>query len=204
MREIVDPDESRVIIDAEPYFSEETTPDSMRVGFVTNVKLTQPPTADNKKPGEATIRVTLLVGDTGYHESLIKRANQEDSSERNSSEKDSSIIDMPEGTGCTKASISITAEPGNDPRSNFSEVVVGAEMLKTDSAESDKDFQEQKEAIEKLMRAVGQAAAQVALGSLSDLLKGGIVFIVEPGKGKEPSGDFYPIITVDNSDSSAE
>ena len=43
MREIVDPDESRVIIDAEPYFSEETTPDSMRVGFVTNVKLTQPP-----------------------------------------------------------------------------------------------------------------------------------------------------------------
>ena len=161
------------------------------------------PDSNDKKRGETTVRVTLLVGDTGYHESLITRANQEDSSERNSSKKDSSIIDMPEETGCTKASISITAEPGNDQRSNFSEVVVGAEMLKTDSAESDKDFQEQKEAIKKLMRAVGQAAAQVALGSLSDLLKGGIVFIVEPGKGKEPSGDFYPIITVDNSDSSA-
>ena len=203
MCEIVDPDESRVIIDAEPYFSEETTPDSMRVGFVRRIELAYPDSND-KKRGETTVRVTLLVGDTGYHESLIKRANQEDSSERNSSEKDSSIIDMPEGTGCTKASISITAEPGNDPRSNFSEVVVGAEMLKTDSAESDKDFQEQKEAIEKLMRAVGQAAAQVALGSLSDLLKGGIVFIVEPGKGEEPIGNFYPIITVDNPDSSAE
>lgn len=203
MCEIVDPDESRVIIDAEPYFSEETTPDSMRVGFVRSIELVYPDSND-KKRGETTVRVTLLVGDTGYHESLITRANQEDSSERNSSKKDSSIINMPEGTGCTKASISITAEPGNDPRSNFSEVVVGAEMLKTDSAESDKDFQEQKEAIEKLMRAVGQAAAQVALGSLSDLLKGGIVFIVEPGKGKEPSGNFYPIITVDNSDSSAE
>lgn len=203
MCEIVDPDESRVIIDAEPYFSEETTTDSMRVGFVRSIELAYPDSND-KKRGETTVRVTLLVGDTGYHESLIKRANQEDSSERNSPEEDSSIIDMPEGTGCTKASISITAEPGNDPRSNFSEVVVGAEMLKTDSAESDKDFQEQKEAIEKLMRAVGQAAAQAALGSLSDLLKGGIVFIVEPGKGKEPSGNFYPIITVDNSDSSAE
>ena len=114
---------------------------------------------------------------------MLFRSQHEDSSERNSSEKDSSIIDMPEETGCTKASISITAESGNDPRSNFSEVVVGAEMLKTDSAESDKDFQEQKEAIKKLMRAVGQAAAQVVLGSLSDLLKGGIVFIVEPGSG---------------------
>ena len=203
MCEIVDPDESRVIIDAEPYFSERTTPDSMRVGFVRSIDLVYPDSND-KKRGETTVRVTLLVGDTGYHGSLITRANQEDSSERNSSKKDSSIIDMPEGTGCTKASISITAEPGNDPRSNFSEVVVGAEMLKTDSAKSDKDFQEQKEAIEKLMRAVGRAAAQVALGSLSDLLKGGIVFIVEPGKGKEPSGDFYPIITVDNPDSSAE
>ena len=141
MREIVDPDESRVVIDAEPYFSEETTPDSMRVGFVRSIKLAYPDSND-KKCGETTVRVTLLVGDTGYHESLITRANQEDSSERNSSKKDSSIINMPEGTGCTKASISITAEPGNDPRSNFSEVVVGAEMLKTDSAESDKDFQE--------------------------------------------------------------
>lgn len=203
MCEIVDPYESRVIIDAEPYFSEETTPDSMRVGFVRSIELAYPDSND-KKRGETTVRVTLLVGDTGYHESLIKRANQEDSSERNSSEEDSSIIDMPEGTGCTTASISIAAEPGNDPRSNFSEVVVGAEMLKTDSAESDKDFQEQKEAIEKLMRAVGQAAAQAALVSLSDLLKGGIVFIVEPGKGEEPSGNFYPIITVDNPDSSAE
>lgn len=203
MREIVDPDESKVIINAEPHFSARMTPDSMRVGFVRSIELAYPDSND-KKRGETTVRVTLLVGDTGYHESLIKRANQEDSSERNSSEKDSSIIDMPEGTGCTTASISITAEPGNDPRSNFSEVVVGAEMLKTDSAESDKDFQEQKEAIEKLMRAVGQAAAQAALGSLSDLLKGGIVFIVEPGKGEEPSGNFYPIITVDNSDSSAE
>lgn len=203
MCEIVDPDESRVIIDTKPYFSKETKPNSMRVGFVRSIELAYPDSND-KKRGETTVRVTLLVGDTGYHESLITRANQEDSSERNSSEKDSSIIDMPEGIGCTKASISITAEPGNDPRSNFSEVVVGAEMLKTDSAESDKDFQEQKEAIEKLMRAVGQAAAQAALGSLSDLLKGGIVFIVEPGKGKEPSGNFYPIITVDNPDSSAE
>jgi len=43
MREIVDPDKTRFIIDAEPYFSEETTPDSMRVGSVTNVELTQPP-----------------------------------------------------------------------------------------------------------------------------------------------------------------
>lgn len=203
MSKIIDPDEAKVVIDTKPYFSEETRPNSMRVGFVRSIELAYPDSND-KKRGETTVRVTLLVGDTGYHESLITRANQEDSSERNSSEKDSSIIDMPEGTGCTKASISITAEPGNDPRSNFSEVVVGAEMLKTDSAESDKDFQEQKEAIEKLMRAVGQAAAQAALGSLSDLLKGGIVFIVEPGKGKEPSGNFYPIITVDNSDSSAE
>ena len=203
MREIVDPDKTKLIINARPYFSEETTPDAMRVGFVRRIELVYPDSND-KKRGETTVRVTLLVGDTGYHESLIKRANQEDSSERNSPEEDSSIIDMPEGTGCTTASISITAEPGNDPRSNFSEVVVGAEMLKTDSAESDKDFQEQKEAIEKLMRAVGQAAAQAALGSLSDLLKGGIVFIVEPGKGEEPSGNFYPIITVDNPDSSAE
>ena len=182
MREIVDPDKTRFIIDAEPYFSERTTPDSMRISFVRSIQLVHPDSND-KKRGETTVRVTLLVGDTGYYESLITRANQEDSSERNSSEKDSSIIDMPEETGCTKASISITAEPGNDPRSNFSEVVVGAEMLKTDSAESDKDFQEQKEAIKKLMRAVGQAAAQVVLGSLSDLLKGGIVFIVEPGSG---------------------
>ena len=203
MSKIIDPDEAKVVIDTKPYFSEETRPNSMRVGFVRSIELAYPDSND-KKRGETTVRVTLLVGDTGYHESLITRANQEDSSERNSSEKDSSIIDMPEGTGCTKASISITAEPGNDPRSNFSEVVVGAEMLKTDSAESDKDFQEQKEAIEKLMRAVGQAAAQAALGSLSDLLKGGIVFIVEPGKGEEPSGNFYPIITVDNPDSSAE
>jgi hypothetical protein len=203
MNKIIDPDKAKVVIDTKPYFSKETKPNSMRVGFVRSIELAYPDSND-KKRGETTVRVTLLVGDTGYHESLITRANQEDSSERNSSEKDSSIIDMPEGTGCTKASISITAEPGNDPRSNFSEVVVGAEMLKTDSAESDKDFQEQKEAIEKLMRAVGQAAAQVALGSLSDLLKGGIVFIVEPGKGEEPSGNFYPIITVDNPDSSAE
>ena len=203
MSKIIDPDEAKVIIDTKPYFSEETRPNSMRVGFVRSIELAYPDSND-KKRGETTVRVTLLVGDTGYHESLITRANQEDSSERNSSEKDSSIIDMPEGTGCTKASISITAEPGNDPRSNFSEVVVGAEMLKTDSAESDKDSQEQKEAIEKLMRAVGQAAAQAALGQLSDLLKGGIVFIVEPGKGEDPSGNFYPIITVNNSDSSAE
>ena len=203
MSKIIDPDEAKVVIDTKPYFSEETRPNSMRVGFVRSIELAYPDSND-KKRGETTVRVTLLVGDTGYHESLIKRANQEDSSERNSPEEDSSIIDMPEGTGCTTASISITAEPGNDPRSNFSEVVVGAEMLKTDSAESDKDFQEQKEAIEKLMRAVGQAAAQAALGSLSDLLKGGIVFIVEPGKGEEPSGNFYPIITVDNPDSSAE
>ena len=203
MSKIIDPDEAKVVIDTKPYFSEETRPNSMRVGFVRSIELAYPDSND-KKRGETTVRVTLLVGDTGYHESLIKRANQEDSSERNSTEEDSSIIDMPEGTGCTTASISITAEPGNDPRSNFSEVVVGAEMLKTDSAESDKDFQEQKEAIEKLMIAVGQAAAQAALVSLSDLLKGGIVFIVEPGKGEEPSGNFYPIITVDNPDSSAE
>ena len=203
MSKIIDPDEAKVVIDTKPYFSEETRPNSMRVGFVRSIELAYPDSND-KKRGETTVRVTLLVGGTGYHESLIKRANQEDSSERNSTEEDSSIIDMPEGTGCTTASISITAEPGNDPRSNFSEVVVGAEMLKTDSAESDKDFQEQKEAIEKLMIAVGQAAAQAALVSLSDLLKGGIVFIVEPGKGEEPSGNFYPIITVDNPDSSAE
>ena len=203
MSKIIDHDEAKVIIDTKPYFSEETRPNSMRVGFVRSIELAYPDSND-KKRGETTVRVTLLVGDTGYHESLITRANQEDSSERNSSEKDSSIIDMPEGTGCTKASISITAEPGNSQYPDFSEVVVGAEMLKTDKAESDKDSQEQKEAIEKLMRAVGQAAAQAALGQLSDLLKGGIVFIVEPGKGEDPSGNFYPIITVDNPDSSTE
>lgn len=193
MREIVDPDESKVIINAEPHFSARMTPDSMRVGSVTDVKLTQPD-GDDKERGESIVRVTLLVGDTGYHESLLKRAGR----------GDSSIIDMPEDTGCTTASISITAEPGNGQCSNFSEVVVGAEMLKASGAESDKDLQEQKEAIEKLMRAVGQAAAQAMLGPLSDLLKGGSVFIVEPGKGEEPSGDFYPVITVDNPDSSAE
>lgn len=43
MREIVDPDKAKLIINARPYFSEETTPDSMRVGSVTKVELTQPP-----------------------------------------------------------------------------------------------------------------------------------------------------------------
>lgn len=203
MREIVDPDKAKLIINARPYFSEETTPDSMRVGSVTKVELTQPPTAENNKPGEVAIRVTLLVGDTGYHESLITRANQEDSSERNSSEKDSSIIDMPEGTGCTKASISVTTEPGNDQYPDFSDVVAGAEIPKASSDELDEDFKKRRETVKSLMEAIGQAAAQLMLVSFSELSKG-IILIVEPEKRKKPSGDSHQTITVNSPDSSAE
>ena len=193
MREIVDPDKTRFIIDAEPYFSEETTPDSMRVGSVTNVELTQPPTADNKKPGEATIRVTLLVGDTGYHKSLLKRAGR----------GDSSIIDMPEGTGCTTASISVTTEPGDDQYPDFRDVVAGAEIPKASSDELDEDFNKRRETVKSLMEAIGQAAAQLMLVSFSELSKG-IILIVEPEKRKKPNGDSHQTITINSPDSSAE
>lgn len=192
MREIVDPDKTRFIIDAEPYFSEETTPDSMRVGSVTKVEL-QPPTADNKKPGEATIRVTLLVGDTGYHKSLLKRAGR----------GDSSIINMPEGTGCTTASISVTTEPGDDQYPDFSDVVAGAEMPKASNDELDEDFNKRRETVKSLMEAIGQAAAQLMLVSFSELSKG-IILIIEPEKRKKPSGDSHQTITVNSPDSSAE
>lgn len=42
MSKIIDPDEAKVVIDTKPYFSKETRPNSMRVGFVRSIELVYP------------------------------------------------------------------------------------------------------------------------------------------------------------------
>ena len=134
------------------------------------------------------VGVTLLAGDTGNHQPLLDRAG-----------KKSSIFDMSEATGCTSASMSVTAEPGDAEYPDFSEVVTGVEIPGV-AGENPAELAERKQAVENFMRAVGEVAARGLLGPFSELRRG-FTLTVKPG---ETGGDSYQTITVDSPDTADE
>ena len=113
----------------------------------------------------------------------------------------SPVIDMPEATGCTKATVSITAEPGDGECQDFSEAIIGAKMLKMTGGDP-ATLEEQEQNVQKLLEAVGRVAARASL--LPELKNEGFVITFRPGDKKEPSGDFYLTVTADSPDTADE
>ena len=113
----------------------------------------------------------------------------------------SPVIDMPEATGCTKATVSITAEPGDGEYQNFSEAIIGAKMLKMAGGDP-ATLEEQEQNVQKLLEAVGKVAARASL--FTELKNEGFVITFMPGDQKEPSGDFYLTVTADSPDTADE
>ena len=111
----IDPKKTTFKITVKPLFSEKATEYSMRIGSVGDIQVLPQDEKDTTNE-EIVVEVTLLAGDTGNHQPLLDRAG-----------KKSSVFDMSKATGCTSASMSVTAEPGDtDP--NFSEVITGVEI----------------------------------------------------------------------------
>ena len=64
-------------------------------------------------------------------------------------------------------------------------------------------LKQREQAVKRFLQAIGEVAASSLLLTELDVDKG-FVITFKPGDRKEPSGDFYPTITADNPDSSAE
>lgn len=182
----IDPKKTTFRINVKPFFSEKATEYSMRIGSVGDIQVL--PQDDKNATSEKTIvGVTLLAGDTGNHQPLLDRAG-----------KKSSIFDMSEATGCTSASMSVTAEPGDAKYPNFSEVITGVEIPGV-ADENPVELAERKQAVENFMRAVGEVAARGLLGPFPELQEG-FTLTVKPGETHRPEGEFHDTITVDSPD----
>ena len=183
----IDPKNATFVVTVKPFFSEKATEYSMRIGSVNDIQVL-PQNNKNTTSEETMVGVTLLAGDTGNHQPLLDRAG-----------KKSSIFDMSEATGCTSASMSVTAEPGDTKYPNFSEVITGVEIPGV-ADENPVELAERKQAVENFMRAVGEVAARGLLGPFSELRRG-FTLTVKPG---ETGGDSYQTITVDSPDTADE
>ena len=183
----IDPKNATFVVTVKPFFSEKATEYSMRIGSANDIQVL-PQNNKNTTSEETMVGVTLLAGDTGNHQPLLDRAG-----------KKSSIFDMSEATGCTSASMSVTAEPGDAEYPDFSEVVTGVEIPGV-AGENPAELAERKQAVENFMRAVGEVAARGLLGPFSELRRG-FTLTVKPG---ETGGDSYQTITVDSPDTADE
>ena len=183
--DIIDPETTTFCVAITPLFSESTL-GTMRIGAVGDITVERPGSEDE----ETKVNVDLYIGDTGNHTPLLKRAGMS-----------SPIIDMPEDTGCTKATVSITAEPGDGECQDFSEAIIGAKMLKIAGGDP-ATLEEQEQNVQKLLEAVGGVAARASL--FPELKNEGFVITFRPGDQKKPSGDFYLTVTADSPDTADE
>jgi hypothetical protein len=188
--DIPDPETTIFHVTVKPLFSKKATPETLRIAAIGGITVEQP---DGR--GAEEVGVTLYAGDTGNHTPLLERAG-----------KKSSVIDMPEATGCTEATMSIAAEPGNGEYPDFSEAVIGAKMSEI-AGEDLATLEQREQAVKRFLQAIGEVAASSLLLTELDVdldVDKGFVITFKPGERKEPSGDFYPTITADSPDSSAE
>lgn len=188
--DIPDPETTIFHVTVKPLFSKEATPETLRIAAIGGITVEQP---DGR--GAEEVGVTLYAGDTGNHEPLFKRAG-----------KKSFVIDMPEITGCTEATMSITAESGNEESPDISYAIIGAKMSKI-VGEDLATLKQREQAVKRFLQAIGEVAASSLLLTELDIdldVDKGFVITFKPGDRKEPSGDFYPTITADSPDSSAE
>lgn len=185
--DIPDPETTIFHVTVKPLFSKEATPETLRIAAIGDITVEQP---DGR--GAEEVEVTLYAGDTGNHTPLLERAG-----------KKSSVIDMPEATGCTEATMSIAAEPGNGEYPDFGEAVIGAKMSEI-AGEDLATLEQREQAVKDFLQALGEVATcALLLKNFSELSKG-FVATFEPGDRKEPSGNFYSTITADSPDSSAQ
>ena len=185
--DIPDPETTIFHVTVKPLFSKKATPETLRIAAIGDITVKQ---TDGR--GAEEVEVTLYAGDTGNHEPLFKRAG-----------KKSSVIDMPETTGCTEATMSITAESGNEESPDISYAIIGAKMSKI-VGEDLATLKQREQAVKDFLQALGEVATcALLLKNFSELSKG-FVATFKPGDRKEPSGDFYSTITADSPDSSAE
>lgn len=182
--DIIDPETTTFCVAITPLF--ESTLGTMRIGAVGDITVERLGGEDE----ETRVNVDLYIGDTSNHTPLLKRAGMS-----------SPVIDMPEATGCTKATVSITAEPGDGEYQNFSEAIIGAKMLKMAGGDP-ATLEEQEQNVQKLLEAVGKVAARASL--FTELKNEGFVITFMPGDQKEPSGDFYLTVTADSPDTADE
>lgn len=184
---IIDPDNTTIVVTVNSLFGAETPDKSMRVGLVEGIQVL-PQNNKSAIGEETTIGVKLSAGDTGSHAPLRQRAGIE-----------ASVFDMPEITGCTKASISVTAEPGDTEYPGISELIAGVEIPRV-AGEKPAELAKRERDAEKLMRRVGKATICVLQQDLSDLQEEGRVIIIESRKSIKIDGDLYATITVDSPD----
>ena len=186
----IDPKHTIFEVTVKSFFSKKADEYSMRIGSVDDIQVL-PQHDENTTSEETIVGVTLIAGDTGNHQPLLDRAG-----------KKSSIFDMPKATGCTSASMSVTAEPG-DEYPNFSEVITGVEIPGV-AGESPAELAEREQAAENFMRAVGEVAAYGLLGPFSELQEG-FTLTVKPAEiDKTKKGKSYQTITVDSPDTAGK
>lgn len=186
----IDPENTTFEVTIKPFFSKKATKYSMRIGSVDDIQVL-PQHGENTTSEETIVGVTLIAGDTGNHQPLLDRAG-----------KKSSIFDMPEATGCTSVSISVTAELGDAEYPNFSQVITGVEIPGV-AGENPAELAEREQAVKNFMRAVGEVAARGLLGTFSELQKG-FTLTVKPGETRIPEGDSYQTITVNSPDTAGK
>lgn len=186
----IDPKNATFVVTVKPFFSKKATEYSMRIGSVDDIQVLPQDDKDTTRE-ETIVGVTLIAGDTGNHQPLLDRAG-----------KKSSIFDMSKATGCTSASMSVTAEPGDAEYPNFSEVITGVEIPGVIDEDPVK-LEERKQAAEEFMRAIGKIAACGLLGPFSEL-QGGFTLTVKPGEMNRPEGEFHETITVDSPDTAGK
>ena len=186
----IDPKNATFVVTVKPLFSKKATEYSMRIGSVDDIQVLPQDDKDTTRE-ETMVGVTLLAGDTGNHQPLLDRAG-----------KKSSVFDMSKATGCTRASMSVTAEPGDAEYPNFSEVITGVEIPGV-ADEDPVKLEERKQAVENFMRAVGEVAARGLLGPFPELQEG-FTLTVKPGETHRPEGEFHDTITVDSPDTADE
>lgn len=190
--DIIDPETTTFCVAIIPLFNESTL-GTMRIGAVGDITVERPGGEDE----ETKVNVDLYIGDTSNHTPLLKRAGMS-----------SPVIDMPEDTGCTKATVSITAEPGGEECQNFSEAIIGAKMLEITEGDP-AALEEQERNVQKFLEAVGRVTARASLLPLEpeepeEPKNEGSVITFRPGDKKEPSGDFYLTVTADSPDTADE
>ncbi len=186
----IDPKHTTFEVTVKSFFSKKADEYSMRIGSVDDIQVL-PQNDKNTTSEETIVEVTLIAGDTGNHQPLLDRAG-----------KKSSIFDMSKATGCTSASMSVTAEPGDTKYPNFSEVITGVEIPGV-ADENPVELAERKQAVENFMRAVGEVAARGLLGPFPELQEG-FTLTVKPGETHRPEGEFHDTITVDSPDTAGK
>jgi len=197
--DIIDPETTTFCVAIIPLFNDstldtnESTLGTMRIGAVGDITVERPDGEDK----ETKVNVDLYIGDTSNHTPLLKRAGMS-----------SPVIDMPEDTGCTEATVSITAEPGARESQNFSEAIIGAKMLEITGGDP-AALEEQEQNVQKFLEAVGRVTARASLLPLEseepkEPKNEGSVITFMPGDQEEPSGVFYLTVTADSPDTADE